>query len=687
MKANETKLDKFLATNETTFAIPVYQRNYNWEKAQCMQLLYDIFEVGRNKKIPAHFIGSVVYLHDDVYTASGLTELTIIDGQQRLTTVTLIYTAIYKLAQKIEDKLLENKIQKMYLINEFAPEEEKLKLKPTEDNDRAIKFIMQADENDVYKGYSRIIDNYNYFKSVINENNYQDVLHGLSKLIFVDIALDKQKDNPQRIFESLNSTGLELTQADLIRNYILMGLPRRTQDKIYKKYWDIIEKNAKDEQTNKSKVSEFFRDFLTLKTKNIPNKSKVYQTFKEKYPFSTEEQLEIDLKEIKSLVKFYNKILNPVNEDDNEIRTQLEYIKKIEINVSYPFLVKVYEDYDNEIITKKDFVAILELIQSFAWRRFILGFGTESRNKIFMTFYDKVNLNNYLKSVESAFMKLSGNSRFPRNTEVINALKEKDVYNIRSKNRMYFLERLENFDNKETVIISGNPDITIEHIFPQNPNAKWKIELGNEEYNFIKENYLNTISNLTLSGHNGKLGNKTFKEKRDLPNAGYKDSKLWLNKYLAGIEKWDRKEIETRFNLIAERFLRIWEQPDIVIDEENVSEEENIFNAESPKNKKLEYAIFFNQKIETNQISKLYVEIFSQLFDVNPEIFFTSEIGTRIGITKNPDELRQSTEISETYFIESNLGSNAKFDRIKQALTIFGFEDELIIKYADSNND
>ncbi|MCK5539027.1 MAG: DUF262 domain-containing protein [Bacteroidales bacterium] len=634
----------------------------------------------------AHFIGSIVYLHDDVYTASGLTELTIIDGQQRLTTVTLIYATIYRLAQRIDNKLLESQIQETYLINKFAPEEEKLKLKPTEDNDKAIKFILQSEDNDEFNGFSRIVDNYNYFKSVINESNYNDVLQGLSKLIFVDISLDRQKDNPQRIFESLNSTGLELTQADLIRNYILMGLPRRTQDRIYKKYWDVIETLAKDKKTNKSRVSDFFRDFLTLKNKDIPNKNKVYQTFKSKYPTSTESKLEETLTEIKSLVRFYNKMINPDNEQDKGIRTHLEYLKRLEINVAYPFLVKVYEDYANEIINKETFIEILELTQSFAWRRFILGFGTEGRNKIFMSLYDKVDLKNYLNSIKIAFMKLPGNSRFPRNAEVINALKKKDVYNIKSKNSFYFLERLENFNNNEPVVIASNSDITIEHIFPQNPNPKWKIELGNDEYRFIKENYLNTIGNLTLSGNNGKLGNKTFIEKRDLPNAGYKDSRLWLNKYLSVAETWNKTEIERRIDLISERFLDIWWKPDIVINEKNTNEEINIFDAEQPKNKKLEYAIFFNQKIETNQVSKLYSEIFSQLFDLNPETFFTSEIGIRIGISKKTEDMRQPISISETYFIEGNLDNISKFDRIKQALSIFGFEDELIIKYADSNN-
>jgi len=686
MKANETRLDKFLATNETTFAIPVYQRNYNWEKTQCIQLMHDILEAGRNNKIHAHFIGSIVYLHDDVYTASGLTELTIIDGQQRLTTITLIYLAIHRLAKELGNDLLVNRICKTYLINEFAPETEKLKLKPTDNNDQALKFILHSENGDEFKGFSRVIDNYNYFKSVINEANLEIVQKGLSKLIFVDIALDRQKDNPQRIFESLNSTGLELSQSDLIRNYILMGLPRASQNKIYKKYWDIIENLAKEELTNKSRVSDFIRDFLTLKNKDIPKQSNVYETFKKKYPTTTEEELEIALSEIKSLARFYNKLLNPQNETDRDIQIHLNYLNRLEINVAYPFLMKVYEDFSNNIIDKKIFISILELVQSFAWRRFILGFGTEGRNKIFMSLYDKVEKSNYLYSVQKAMLKLPGNSRFPRNTEVINALKEKDIYNIKSKNRIYFLERLENFENNEPVIIEGNSDITIEHIFPQNPEPKWKIELGNDEYKFIKDNYLNTIGNITLSGNNGKLGNKIFKEKRDLENAGYKDSRLWLNKYLSTIEKWDKTEIEKRFDLLAERFLKIWNLPEINIVDENDTDEINIFDADEPKHKKLEYAIFFNQKIETNQVAKLYIEVFRQLFELQPETFFTSEIGNRIGLTNNPIEsnTRQAQQISDNYYIEANIDNVSKFDRIKQALTIFGFEDELLIKYTNN---
>lgn len=695
MKANETKVDKFLATNETTFAIPVYQRNYDWNLVQCRQLLFDIIETGKSERINAHFIGSIVYVHDDVYTASGLTELTIIDGQQRLTTITLIYIALYRLAKQLDNPILVSRIHKTYLINEFAPESEKLKLKPTDNNKEALRYILNSEDGEEFKGYSRIIENYNFFKSHITHANFETVQRGLTKLIFVDIALDRQKDNPQRIFESLNSTGLELSQADLIRNYILMGLSRTNQEKVYKNYWEVIERNAKDEILNKSRVSDFIRDYLTLINKEIPNKGEVYVKFKAQYPTTTIDELESVLSDLKSLVKFYNKLINPKNEIDKDIRTQLEYINRLEINVAFPFLMKVYEDYSNSIIDKPTFVNILNLVQTFTWRRFILGLPTNALNKIFMGLYyhKDFNKSDYLISIQKILLKLSRVQRFPRNTETINALKEKDVYNIKPKNRTYLLERIENYQNSEHVAIEGNSDITIEHIFPQNPDPKWKIELGQEEYTFIKENYLNTIGNLTLSGNNGKLGNKPFIDKRDMnidgKEQGYRYSRLWLNRDLKEKNNWNKFEIEQRAEILAERFLKIWELPEIQIEQETANDEVNIFDAEDPKYKKLEYAMFFNQRLEINQVAKLYIEVFKQLFDLQPETFFTSDLGQKISLTKTPveDSLRQAVPLNDTYFIEANIDNVGKFDRIKHALTIFGFEDELVIKYAEKNEE
>lgn len=303
-----------------------------------------------------------------------------------------------------------------------------------------------------------------------------------------------------------------------------------------------------------------------------------------------------------------------------------------------------------------------------------------------MTLYEKVNKKEYFLSLQKWLLKRKGLQRFPKNKEVIESLKLKDVYNVKSKSRTYLFERLENFENKEPVIIEGNTDITIEHIFPQNPDPKWKIDLGADEYNLIKETFLNTIGNLTLSGNNGKLGNKPFVFKRDKENAGYKDSRLWLNKYLSTAVKWDNAEIKRRFDLLAERFLKIWQFPTIELEERDENNEVNIFEAEEPKHKKLEYAIFFDQKLEVNQVSKLYVEVFKQLFDLQPETFFTTDLAEKITLTKNPKEgnPRHAVPINDTYFIEGNLDNVGKFEKIKYALSIFDSEEELTIKYAEN---
>ena len=686
MKASEIKLNRFLGQNDTQFIIPVYQRNYDWTTLQCKQLLDDVLGISLNDGINAHFLGSIVYVHDDVYAVSGIRELTVIDGQQRLTTITLIYLLLHQLAERLGNLGMVNRINETYLINKFA-DEEKLKLRPTANNDRALKFLLRGDAQEEYPEFSRLVDNFNYFKGRINENNFEAVLKGLDKLMFVEISLEREKDDPQRIFESLNSTGLELSQADLIRNYILMGLNRTSQNKIYENYWKVIETLAKEEGTNTSKVSDYIRDYLTLTNKKIPNKQNVYGEFKNKYPSSALTNIEDILSEVKTFARYYNKLINPRNEQDSDIRQQLEYINTLEINVAYPFLLKVYDDYTSRFIDKRCFIGVLELIQSFSWRRSVIGLGTNALNKIFMRLYEDVDKNNYLFSVQASLLAKKGTQRFPQDSEVVGTLKDKDVYGIKPKNRIYFLQRLENHNNKEQVDFANTSSLTIEHIFPQKPDPRWKLELEEEDYKLLKEKYLNTIANLTLSGNNGSLGNRPFRDKRDMnvegKEQGYRYSRLWLNRYLSTVDRWTTKELEERFELIRERFLDIWKLPNINLDDAFETSEMSIFDAEEPKYKKLEYAIFFDQKLEISEISKLYVEVVKALFELHPQTFFTSDLAERVGLTKEPQALRQAAPINDTYYIEANHDSKNKFDRIKRALTVFDFEDELLIKYQD----
>ncbi|NJL55796.1 DUF262 domain-containing protein [bacterium] len=687
MKANEVSLSRFLAQPDTQFVVPVYQRNYDWKRQQCRQLLDDILTVGSNKNRQTHFIGSIVYIHGDVFASAGIRELSIIDGQQRITTVMLIYIAIYRCAQGLKDEALQSRINETYLINKFANEEEKLKLKPAENNDKVLKYLLRSDPREVYSEYSQLIENYNYLQSRVIPGNLDIIRAGLDKLLFVEISLDKSTDDPQRIFESLNSTGLDLSQADLIRNYILMGLNRKEQSRIYKDFWQVIETVAVEERSNINRVSDFVRDFLTIENREIPNKNKVYEEFKNKYPIENFENIESILPKIRGFAYHYHRLINPSREPDKDIRDQIKLISRLEINVSYPFLLEVYDDYARGRIDKRTFIEILETVQSYVWRRFIIGLPTSALNKIFMRLHEDVDLSNYLASIQASLLRRKGNQRFPTNQEVFGMLKEKDLYNIKGKNRLYLLERLENYQNIEKISIEDNSSITVEHIFPQNPDPSWKAELGEQEYGLMKEKYLNTVANLTLSGNNGSLGNRSFREKRDMntdgKEQGYKFSRLWLNRYLSSIEGWGLNALEERFQLIVERFQKVWKYPEVSIDQNYDYSEVNIFEAEDPTFRRLEYVVFYDQKLHITRVSELYVRVVRTLFEMRPDVFFTTDLSDRIALTKDRSKLRQATAIDETYFVESNLDNFAKFERIKYALTLFDAEDELSIKYAE----
>ena len=687
MKASEVKLSRFLAQTDTQFVIPVYQRNYDWMQSQCRQLMDDIIDIGSTDR-SAHFIGSIVYIHDDVYSSSGIRELSIIDGQQRITTITLLYIAMYKMAQELDDERLVNKINETYLINKFAKEAdevEKLKLKPTENNSKALKFLLRHDDSTPFPEYSQLIENFDYIKGRITKENFDVIQEGIEKLMFVEISLERGKDDPQRIFESLNSTGLDLTQADLIRNYILMGLDSKSQLKIYQEYWEPIEEQTKEEKTNEIRVSDFIRDFLTIQNRDIPKKTKVYEEFKGKFPIQDFGTIKAILPKMRKWAYLYCRLINPEKEPDREIREQIKFINRLEVNVLYPLLIEIYAD---KILEKETFIQTLETIQSYVWRRFIAGLPSNSLSKVFMRLYEDIDKTNYLESFQASLLRKKGSLRFPTDTEVRKILKEKDVYNIKSKNRTYFLERLENHNNAERVSIEQSPNITIEHIFPQKPGEEWVKELGEDNFQIMQDVYLNTIANLTLSGNNGALGNKPFIQKRDMnveeKEQGYKHSRLWLNRYLASLSEWNIKELEERFEIISKRFFEVWKFPDIKLEGHLRYEEVNIFEAEDPSHKKLAYALFFEQKLEYKHLSQLYIHVIKHFFELKPELFFSNELDKKLELTTEKDSLRYAEPINEKYFMEINLTNTQKFERIRHALKTFeAQEDDLIIRYAD----
>ena len=556
MKASEKKIKDLFSEAKTFFAIPVYQRDYNWQEKHCKQLFEDILNVGKDIDITSHFIGSIVYIHEGVY-GIGEKEFYVIDGQQRMITITLLHIALYHRLKESKEEYADE-IYELYLVNKFSKRDIKLKLLPPEENLNILNKILEENWEELEDYQDRnIVKNYKFFKEIISNYSNEEIeylLAGLDKVIYVDIALEKDKDDPQKIFESLNSTGLDLSQGDLIRNYILMDLEREKQNFVYKNLWLPIENNCKISLGNEIKnyVSDFIRDYLTLKNGKIPSKPKVFEEFKEFYDKNNDEQLE----DIKNFSEEYSHIIKPNTEKDKDIRKELENLKVLDQTVINTFLIGVLRDYRKNKIVKNEILEILKLLQSYVWRRFITEKPSNALNKIFQGMYLRISKEQkYYKSLEENLL----NQDFPTDDELKEALKTKNVYKDKEKLRYVFKE-LENYNHNELIDFE-NEKITIEHIFPQKPNKSWKEKYSDYELEEMKT-FKDTISNLTLTGSNANLGNKSFLEKRNDDIHGYKNSKLYLNKYLGKLNEWNLSAMEGRFEELFKNIVKIWKRPE-----------------------------------------------------------------------------------------------------------------------------
>ena len=557
MKASERKITKLFSESDTVFSIPVYQRDYNWQEKQCQRLFKDILQTGKNEKVSSYFLGSIVYIHDGIYGV-GEKEFHVIDGQQRMTTLTLLFLAIYfKLKGTILAKDAD-KIYNQYVVNPYSEKEIKLKLLPPEENLYILNKISHNKFNELEAFQDRnMLKNYLFFEKELENLSFDDMKHlsnGIEKLIYIDIALEKGKDDPQKIFESLNSTGLDLSQGDLIRNYILMDLERGEQNRIYKEIWIPIENNCKvsDGSEITSYVSDFIRDYLTLKTEKISSKPKVFETFKAYYEKENDEKLE----DMKKYSEAYSYIIKPSLEKDKDIQRELDYLKSLDKTVINTFLIGILKDYKDNILEKDELVNILILLQSYLWRRYITEKPTNALNKIFQGMYGKISRSgNYYENLVDVLMA----EDFPTDEELESALKLKNVYKDKEKLN-YVFKKLENYNHNELIDFE-NEKITIEHIFPQKPNKAWKENYSDNELEQMIS-FKDTISNLTLTGSNSNLSNKAFHEKRDDEVHGYKNSKLYMNKYLGRLEEWNLLSMEARFESLYDDIIKIWKRPE-----------------------------------------------------------------------------------------------------------------------------
>lgn len=558
MEAVVTPIIRFLQ-GPKQFFIAIFQRRYSWEKRHCERLLDDVMRIGESDEIRSHFLGSIVYMEPGAQNTGAVQKLLVIDGQQRLTTLSLLLSVLSRAIEEQDSDIgiTPKKLCNYYLFND--EEDGKLRYKQLltkRDKDTLIHLLENRDLIPPDPS-PLLINNYRFFETQLKETDLKILYKGIEKLMIVDIALDRTEDNPQLIFESLNSTGLPLSQADLIRNYVLMGQEPGFQNKLYEEYWFPMEQGFGDQYTKR--FDRFMRDYLTLKTAQIPTLKGVYNKFKAEYQFSAEnsEKVEKRVKDISYYAKHYVNIAL-LQEKDLGLLECLEDLQEMSPEVANPFLLKVYDCYERGKIEKVEVIKTLRLIESYVFRRTVCGMSGKFLNHVFVSVLhemDQGDENNYLKRLNDVFLHMEPHRRFPVDSEFKDSFKSQDIYNFAKRD--YLLRKLENYGRKEPIEITN---YTVEHVMPQNLNEAWEQELG-EDFRRIHGIWQHKIGNLTLTGYNSELSNHPFERKREMLREGFRYSPLYLNRSLAHVEKWDEDAIIRRSNELAERACEIWIYP------------------------------------------------------------------------------------------------------------------------------
>lgn len=559
MNGNAQKLIKYLDGASKRFIIPVYQRNYDWKMEHCKQLYDDLVKIIRQNR-KSHFFGSIVSVQSESGT---MEEFLIIDGQQRLTTISLLLLAIYHLLSSgkmvSRDHQLTDKILKKYLIDEYEPEEKRIKLKPIKNDQKAFGILFDQDEE--YIPDSNLTINYRYFYDRIQhgELDIDELFDAICKLEVINISLNHE-DNPQLIFESLNSTGLNLSEGDKIRNYILMGLPNDQQTKFYEKYWNRIESYTDYD------VSSFVRDYLSIKQQSTPNMNSVYPTFKKYVEDAEVADIEPLLKDLLEYAKRYAFLIKGGHSDER-LNSCIYRLNRLSTSVTRPFLLEVIRLSESGALTADELIEVFHFTESYLFRRAICDLPTNALNKIFLLLHREIirfdgDESHYVEKFKYALLSKRERTRFPSDEEFAECMSTRNIYGMNPKNKLYLFERLENSETSETKDVWGHLDrgeYSIEHIMPQHLTAAWIVSLG-DNYEAIHTNWLHRLTNLTLTAYNSRYSNSPFAEKRDMPH-GFKDSGLRINQWVGRKEQWGLPELEERDQLLKNTVIGIWPYP------------------------------------------------------------------------------------------------------------------------------
>lgn len=682
MQAGPMKLLGLLKENKSTFNIPVYQRNYEWNREQVEQFFIDIETIIRDDYNNGHFLGTIVFVSNE---KQGLMmERIIIDGQQRITTTVLLLKAIHdSLDEKNnEERILKDEIYETYIINKYVDEKYKLKLKPVEEDMKAYTDLIESNQ---INEDSKIYTNYKLLIDLISRSEYgiQQIYKALSFVQIVYISLDKNSraENPQLIFESLNSTGLSLTEADLIRNFILMGLEYDVQVELYKKYWINIEKLL----TN-ARISEFVRDYLTMKIGYAPNRNKVYATFK-KYYFKnnfTSEDILIDLLRYS---RYYHWFIN-LETGIDDIDEWLWRLENMKSTVVYPYLLELFDDYfEKKIITKDELLETMNIINSYLYRRTICNIPTNALNKVFASMAKGVsdlrsNGKSHIESVSDYLMSKSGSSIFPRNEQFRKSFMELDIYNRGNRLALFTLYNIEKHKHKEVVELE---QLTIEHIMPQTLTPKWNIDLGRDAEE-IHKLYKDTIGNLTITKYNSEISNKSFEDKKDI----YADSNIKLTRDLIEFEKWDKESITSRADNLFKSAEKIWPAPKdnyIDVSQENLipGEDYSIMDNVDVTGYKPTALVIDNDRISISSWREMLIEMCMFLLDFDKELFYSllSNKNFKKLMFGKPDNIRREKQLARDLYLETNFSANDILNYVRLLAKEYNMEEfiDFTIRY------
>ena len=670
MNAKEGYIVRLLDGADKKFIIPVYQRAYSWKKANCELLFNDLLAV-YNHGYKSHFFGSIVYVENDI---GGCNEYIIIDGQQRITTVSLLLLAIRNYIQinKIDtEKINPEKITNAFLTDVYAQDTKKLKLKLVQGDDSAYDRLIEGTEP---IPNNHITINYNYFYerlSTLNLSQLEGVYDAITKLMIVNISLKPQNgDDPQLIFESLNSTGMDLEESDKIRNYVLMKMDSSEQEKIYKKYWEKLE-----HKIGKQDLSKFIRYYLAKKTRTLTDEKKLYFSFKAFRENSSEYSVETLLKDILKFADYYSMIKTAKTTNSGFVGC-IARMNKLELNMAIPLLFDFFDAKSEGKLTDEEITEAIIIIENYIVRRIICGMPTSSLNKVFVYMGEEINKYvdadgiTYLEALKYCILSKTGKTRFPNDHDLEEKFIMFELYNAKPSVRKYIFERLENSRSKERVAVEeqiSTGELTIEHIMPQTLTDEWKKYLG-ENYEAIHTKYIDTIGNLTLTAYNSDYSNLMFEKKRDMAEKGFSASKLELNSYLGECDEWNENSIVERANHLLQWAIKIWYAPTCSY-EPNVIEKWISLDEEYDfTNKGIVKMSLLGDEINVDNVTDAYKKALSTLYMLDPVRFINSDVSF---ITTSNEKLRSPYAIGDSVYIETNMNSQTKITAIREIFDVY----------------